>query len=70
MCAKAAELDVRGWVRNRADGRVEAMLQGEGGAVEALLGWARMGPAAARVDKAEIAEGWGEYASFTRLPTG
>jgi acylphosphatase len=69
MCAKAAELDVRGWVRNRADGRVEAMLQGENDRVEALLDWARCGPAAARVDKTEIAEGWGEYASFTRLPT-
>lgn len=39
-----------GWVRNVRDGSVEALLQGESGAVERVLDWCRRGPPAARVD--------------------
>jgi acylphosphatase len=49
LCAQALQRGVRGWVRNRRDGSVEAVLQGEAAAVEALLAWARRGPPAARV---------------------
>ncbi len=44
MCMKAAEFGVSGWVRNRRDGTVEAMVQGSEQAVQRMLAWARMGP--------------------------
>ena len=60
-----------GWVRNRRDGSVEAVLQGEAAAVEAVCVWARRGPPAARVDRVEVQMDAGEkrYAGFEQLPT-
>ena len=61
MADAAQALGVVGWVRNRSDGSVEALLAGEGESVAALIGWARRGPAAAhvehvRIELAELAE--------------
>jgi acylphosphatase len=53
MCAAAFEHGARGWVRNRRDGRVEAVVDGAPAAVEAMLRWARRGPRSARVDHVE-----------------
>jgi acylphosphatase len=65
-----------GWVRNRRDGTVETVLQGEASAVEAVTGWARHGPPAARVDRvdrvdAQPAQEQSDrpYAGFEMLPT-
>lgn len=46
---EALRLGVTGWVRNRADSSVEALIQGDDAALDALTAWARRGPAAARV---------------------
>ena len=42
-----------GWVRNRSDGTVEALVHGDAQVVDALVAWARRGPRAARVDRVE-----------------
>ena len=49
----ARALGLRGWVRNRLDGSVEALLAGPGPAVEAMVAHCRDGPSAARVDHVE-----------------
>ena len=49
MVDAAVAIGVSGWVRNRGDGTVEALLQGDEAAVERLLAWCRRGPPAARV---------------------
>ena len=49
MQDEADRRGVNGWVRNRSDGSVEALLQGEAEAVESLTAWARHGPRGARV---------------------
>ena len=46
---EARRAGVRGWVRNRADGSVEALLQGDEPALERILAWARRGPPLAEV---------------------
>ncbi|MFY9316643.1 MAG: acylphosphatase [Burkholderiales bacterium] len=61
-----------GWVRNRRDGTVEAVLQGDAAAVDAVTAWARRGPPAARVERVDArpAEEPGRtYRGFDQLPT-
>jgi acylphosphatase len=55
-CAReASRRGVTGWVRNVADGSVEAVFEGEADAVEAMTAWCRRGPDGARVDGVEAA---------------
>jgi acylphosphatase len=64
MAMKAAEIGIRGWVRNRADGNVEALIQGSAQAVARMLQWSRHGPRSARVDRVEVEPGEGEFSDF------
>ena len=41
---REALLGITGWVRNRNDGTVEAAVQGESAAMDAIVGWAHHGP--------------------------
>ena len=52
----AQQAGVEGWVRNRRDGRVEALLHGADAAVDAVLAWARRGPPSARVSGVAVRE--------------
>ncbi|MFN3398076.1 MAG: acylphosphatase [Sulfurimicrobium sp.] len=70
MCRKAAELGVTGWVRNRRDGTVEALVQGDEKAVQRMLEWARRGPEMAQVTDMTVEQGSGSYAVFERRDTG
>lgn len=51
---KAKQLEITGWVKNLADGRVEAVLEGEKEAIEKMVKWLKVGPPLARVDRVEI----------------
>ncbi len=54
-CRDQAEAaGVRGWVRNLADGRVEAVLEGAEPAVDRVVRWCQEGPPRARVDGVEV----------------
>jgi len=50
----ARRFGATGWVRNLPDGNVEAVMEGSGQAVEALLDWCHQGPRLARVDKVVV----------------
>ncbi|MEM2841805.1 MAG: acylphosphatase [Thermoproteota archaeon] len=63
---KARSLDVKGWVKNLPDGRVEAMLEGEEEKVNKLLEWMQIGPEMAVVKSLDV--DWqkytGEFSNF------
>lgn len=52
----AAELGLRGWVRNRMDGTVEMLITGLDEDVEVMIEAARRGPRAARVSEVQITD--------------
>jgi acylphosphatase len=70
---EALRRNLRGWVRNRRDGTVEALLQGDASSVQAVAAWARRGPPAANVERVDAQAASGEldrpYAGFDWLPT-
>lgn len=54
MRYRAEELGVVGWVRNRGDGSVEALIGGDVATVQRLIIWAQHGPPGACVERVEI----------------
>lgn len=71
LCDEAERLGLTGWVRNRLDGSVEAVVQGMPGPVEDLIAWAHRGPRAARVADARVdsVEAPDNYTNFELRPT-
>lgn len=53
---QAAALGLHGWVRNLADGRVEAVFEGPPDAVGSAVAWAHRGPDRAEVTSVEVIE--------------
>lgn len=51
---EAKRRHISGWVTNRSDGSVEAVFEGEAEQVEAMVAWARRGPARAKVTDLEV----------------
>jgi acylphosphatase len=66
----ARRLGLRGWVRNRADGSVEALVTGDEEEVAAMIEACRDGPFAARVAEVAVSEEVDDGSSgFTPRPT-
>ena len=63
---EARRLGLNGWVKNRPDGSMEVMAEGEEASIRELYSWAQKGPGAARVERVDTR--WrsftGEYADF------
>jgi acylphosphatase len=68
---EALRRGLAGWVRNRADGSVEALVQGAEAEVRELVAWAQRGPPAARVAAIHVEALGGEptHTGFERRPT-
>jgi acylphosphatase len=56
----AFTLGVKGWVKNRRDGRVEAVFEGDRNQVEQIIQWCHRGPSEAKVTKVYVS--WEIYA--------
>jgi len=73
LCDEAERLGIAGWVRNRRDGRVEAVVQGAQPAVDAVIAWTRRGPPLALVADLRVEPPGADldrsYARFERWPT-
>jgi len=67
---EAVRLGLTGWVKNRADGAVEIVAEGEEDDVKDLLTWSQHGPTTARVEGVDIR--WrsysGEFNGFKIVP--
>jgi acylphosphatase len=51
---RARSLGLAGWVRNCADGAVEAVFEGERERVESMIDWCGRGPAGAHVESVDV----------------
>lgn len=70
LVREAGRLGLRGWVRNRLDGSVEALAAGPGPALQELVAWAHRGPPAARVSRVEVQPVGGGEATEARALAG
>lgn len=69
MVEEARRLGVRGGVRNRRDGSVEAIVAGPREALDQIITWARKGPPSAVVTKVDVLPGEGTFESFEAWAT-
>jgi len=66
VARRATELGLTGYVRNLPDGSVEVLTEGERKQLEKLIGYLKVGPSAARVEK--VVTSWSEYTgSYSRF---
>lgn len=63
----AEDIGVCGWVRNKSDGTVEALIEGDSARVDQMLQWCQKGPPVARVTDIEATEETyqGEFKDFS-----
>ena len=66
---EARARNLSGWVRNCADGSVEATVAGTENDVDAMIAWAHHGPPSAKVDDVRVHAASGEFAGFDIAPT-
>lgn len=64
MLYAAQRFHLTGWVRNRRDGSVEAVVQGADADVQSFIDWAHKGPDLARVDSVDVSDIGGEFSQF------
>jgi acylphosphatase len=66
---QATRLGVKGWVRNRRDGSVELLAEGEDTAVGALVTWCHHGPPRACVERVQVErqDYQGEFRAFNAI---
>lgn len=69
MAEEAGRLGITGWVRNRRDGTVEALVDGDPDALEAIVAWARQGPRGSHVTGVEVIEVVQSFPRFDMRPT-
>ncbi|MES2257047.1 MAG: acylphosphatase [Pseudomonadota bacterium] len=72
LAEEALALGLHGWVRNRRDGSVEACVEGNAPAIEAIILWAKRSPPAARVSNVSIEDLGAQVSAgrgFEILPT-
>ena len=69
MRIEAVRLGVTGWVRNRRDGTVEAVIAGPDEAIAAITAWAHRGPPSAKVTAVAVAPEEGAFLGFEVRPT-
>jgi acylphosphatase len=69
LADEARARNLGGWVRNRRDGTVEALLAGPQHEVESVIEWARHGPPAAGVTSVEVEPAETDLAEFDIVST-
>jgi acylphosphatase len=67
MYREAIRLNVTGWVRNRNDGTVEAVIQGPEQSIAMMLAWTHRGPPGGRVDQVDVQPIDGVFPDFDLL---
>jgi acylphosphatase len=63
---EARRLGVCGWIKNRNDGSIEVVAEGDEDAIKEIISWAQHGPSAARVEQVDVRwKGYtGEFSEF------
>ncbi len=65
-CETAQSLGLTGWVKNRWDGKVEAVFEGPRSKVQQMVAWCHRGPRLAQVESVDLkwAKATGEFSGF------